>query len=175
MTAAVTAPAFVALGFDPGLVATGYGALAAGPRGAVLREAGVIRSRPQLSLEVRILEIYRETHVVLEEIGPDVIVLEDVFMHPHFPQSAITLAHVRGALCVAAAERGVPVESLAPAAVKRAVSGNGRAPKAQMQGVVARLLRISGSPSAHAADALALAIAAMSRRGYPLAEPGRPA
>jgi crossover junction endodeoxyribonuclease RuvC len=164
------APAFVAVAFDPGLVATGYGAVAAGPAGAFLRQAGVIRSDPRHALERRILEIYRDARAVLKETRPQVLVLEDVFTHPRFPQSVISIAHVRGALCLAAAECGIAVESIAPAAVKRAVGGHGRAPKAQLQGIVRGLLHLEAEPATHAADALALALAAVSRRGYRLAD-----
>ncbi|MGZ4581232.1 MAG: crossover junction endodeoxyribonuclease RuvC, partial [Nocardioidaceae bacterium] len=60
---------------------------------------------------------------------------------------------------VAAAKRGIPVALHTPSEVKAAVSGNGRADKAQIGAMVTRLLRLTAQPKpADAADSLALAI-----------------
>jgi crossover junction endodeoxyribonuclease RuvC len=68
-------------------------------------------------------------------------------------------AQVSGVVMVAAARRGIPVALHTPSEVKAAVTGNGRADKAQVGAMVTRLLRLSEAPRpADAADALALAI-----------------
>jgi crossover junction endodeoxyribonuclease RuvC len=60
---------------------------------------------------------------------------------------------------VCAARRGIPVVLHTPSEVKAAVTGSGRADKAQVGQMVARLLRLDAPPRpADAADALALAI-----------------
>jgi crossover junction endodeoxyribonuclease RuvC len=58
-----------------------------------------------------------------------------------------------------AARRGIPVALHTPSEVKAAVTGSGRADKAQVGAMVTRLLRLDAPPKpADAADALALAI-----------------
>ena len=65
---------------------------------------------------------------------------------------------------MAAARLGVPVALYSPNEVKLAVTGNGRADKAAVQMMVARLLNLSAIPkSPDAADALALACCHLSR------------
>jgi len=65
-----------------------------------------------------------------------------------------------------AARRGLPVALHTPSEVKAAVSGSGRADKAQVGAMVARLLRLDAVPKpADSADALALAICHIWRGG----------
>ena len=79
------------------------------------------------------------------------------------------MAHARGAVCLAAAHQGVPVVSFAPAEVKNAVVGSGRASKVQVQGTVQRVFGLAEPPHPNdVADALALAITGCYRQGSPL-------
>lgn len=96
------------------------------------------------------------------------IVMEDPFAHPGFPRTAIVMGQVCGVIQLAAAHAGVPVDALPPASVKRAVAASGQAGKRQVQRMVRVLLALGESPASHVADALALALAAASRRGLPL-------
>lgn len=160
------------LGLDPGLRYTGYAAAVGCGQGVLVREVGVLRV-PRGALGERLRDVYRDAVTLLEELRPDRVVLEDLFTHARHPRTAVHVAHVRGVLYLAAAQVGVPVESLPPAAVKRAVCGNGRAPKAQVQAAVLRLLGLSGDLDSHAADALALAATSLVRAGYPLDGAGR--
>ncbi len=166
----------IALGVDPGLRATGYCILQGDHLGCGVRALGVLQTAPG-DLSSALAEIYREITDLLEQIRPQVVVLEDLFAHQRFPRTALTLAHVRGAIALAVANAGVAVETLAPAAVKRALTGNGRASKAQVQAMVARILGLTGRPGSHSADAAALALTALSRRGVALTPPrqSRPA
>ena len=76
------------------------------------------------------------------------------------------MAHARGVICLAARQHGVTIAALAPAEVKRAIAGHGAASKEQIQHGVRRLLRLAALPApSHVADALALALTALSRAG----------
>jgi crossover junction endodeoxyribonuclease RuvC len=162
------------LGLDPGLHVTGYGMVEA--VGPVLRvaEAGVIRTDPRASLADRLGELYAGLRGVLADWCPGVIALEDVFAHPAFPRTGILIGHVCGVISLAAAERRIPVDTIAPAAVKRALVLSGRADKRQMQRMVRALLTLEREPASHVGDALALALVAFSRRGVALAPAGGP-
>jgi crossover junction endodeoxyribonuclease RuvC len=164
-TRAATARAGTALvlGFDPGLYRTGYGALRPGAARPQVVDAGVLTTRPADALERRLRVLYREVEALLRELRPGLVVLEDLFAHHAFPRTAIVLGHVRGVICLAAAAAEVGVLALAPSAVKRAVAGTGRASKAQIQAAVRVLLGLRAVGDAHAADALALAYAGLTR------------
>jgi len=83
-------------------------------------------------------------------------------------------AQVAGIAMVAAARRRIPVALHTPSEVKAAVTGSGRASKAQVQLMVSRLLELDDLPRpADAADALALAICHLWRPAGSLGAPQR--
>jgi crossover junction endodeoxyribonuclease RuvC len=107
---------------------------------------------------------------VLLKHEPHVMALEDLYAEYRFPRTALLMAHARGVICLAARQHAVPILPLSPAEVKRAVAANGAASKTQIQVGVQRLLRLSAPPRpSHIADALALALTALSRRAGRLA------
>jgi len=68
------------------------------------------------------------------------------------------LGQARGAVLAAIGASGLAVVEYAPASIKLAVAGSGRAGKDQIQRVVARLLGLASWPATDAADALAAAL-----------------
>lgn len=114
--------------------------------------------------------IYDGVDRVLATWAPALLVLEDLYTEYRFPRTALLMAHARGVICLAARQRDVSVLALAPAEVKRAITANGAASKAQIQTGVQRLLGLGAVPRpSHIADALALALTGLSRRGRGLA------
>jgi len=158
------------LGVDPGLVGTGWGLVEPAAGGAVVAASGVITTSADTPLAARIREIYDGVTDVLAKHEPALLVLEDLYTEYKFPRTALLMAHARGAICLAAAQRDVEVLALAPAEVKRAIAAHGAASKAQIQVGVQRMLRLPALPRpSHIADALALALTGLSRRGGRLA------
>lgn len=160
------------IGIDPGLNRTGYGvvdSLDHRSGGQVPVEGGVSRSKPKDALESRIFAIYSDIREVLDELRPDAMALEQLHSHYAFPKTAIIMGHVRGAVCLAAAERGIPVTDYAPTRVKHVLTGSGRAGKEQIQRAVAAQLGLAQPPSPNdVADAFALAICHALAVGSPL-------
>src|SRR5205809_1472386 len=131
------------LGVDPGLNVTGYGLLEQGRSGPLLLEGGVVRSARQgRPLEQRLQTIYAGIAAVLDEFHPDVLALEDLYTHRTRPATVITIAHARGVICLAAAQRGVPVMTYTAAQIKNHLTGQGRATKEQVQRMVQVTLRL---------------------------------
>ncbi len=156
------------LGIDPGLRATGYGLLESSEVGVALLEAGFIRTDDGTGLPARLQVIHQQVHRLLEQSRPSLIAVEDVYSALRYPRTAIIMGHVRGVVCLAAAELAIEVMTLPPAAVKRAIAGFGAASKGQVQQAVARLLRVPRPLDRHAADAVAMALTALSREGVTL-------
>jgi crossover junction endodeoxyribonuclease RuvC len=133
-------------------------------------ETGVITTGAALTLESRVQLVYDGLDRVLRTHAPELLVLEDLYTEYRFPRTALLMAHARGVICLAARQRDVPVLALAPAEVKRAIVANGAASKGQIQIGVQRLLGLPAAPRpSHVADALALALTGLSRRGARLA------
>jgi crossover junction endodeoxyribonuclease RuvC len=154
------------LGIDPGLVATGYAVLESTSGRPGVLAVGVVEAPSSLALEARLRLVYDGIATLLDKHDPAALVLEDLYAEYRFPRTALLMAHARGVVCLAARQRGVPVMALAPAEVKRAVTGNGAAGKEQIQRSVQRLLDLAEPPrSTHVGDALALAFTGLGRLG----------
>jgi crossover junction endodeoxyribonuclease RuvC len=101
---------------------------------------------------------------VLVSRAPDVMVLEDVFSAPRHPRAALLMAHMRGALCLAAGQRRLTVVPMTATTVKQRVTGNGHASKEQVQEMVFRLCGIDRQVMrADVSDAIALAVAGLNQ------------
>lgn len=144
------------VGVDPGSRATGYGVIeSAGGRSRCIAH-GVIRL-DQDTLPQRLLALLQELRQLLLEHRPQEVAMEEVFVRRNVA-SALVLGQARGAAICAVAEAGLPLHEYAPASIKLAVAGNGRAEKPQIQQMVKVLLNLPAAPTADAADALACAL-----------------
>ena len=146
------------LGIDPGLNTTGYGVLEIVGGQPRLLEGGVVRSNSRGTLSTRVQEIHDGVAEVIESLKPEVMALEKLYSHYDRPTTAILMGHARGVICMAAAKAGIAVEDYAATRVKKTLTGNGRAPKSQIQQAIQLELRLANLPEpADVADALAIA------------------
>jgi len=147
------------LGVDPGLTRCGLGVvegLAGRPLDLVA--VGVVRTPADLDLGARLVLVEREIERWLDLYQPEAVAVERVFSQ-HNVRSVMGTAQASAVAVLCAARRGIPVALHTPTEVKAAVTGSGRAEKAQVGIMVTRLLRLTETPRpADAADALALAI-----------------
>ena len=147
------------LGIDPGLNITGYGVLEVTPTGPKLCEAGVVRGKTRGSLTKRLLEIHTGLSEVIQALKPTVMSLEQLYSHYDRPRTSILMGHARGVICLAAEQAGIEVVHYSATQIKKILTGNGHAPKSQMQQAVQRELRLDVVPEpADVADALAIAL-----------------
>jgi crossover junction endodeoxyribonuclease RuvC len=146
------------IGIDPGLVATGFAVIAYDGTQIKVLECGEVCPSKKAELSVRLGTIYDRVSAVIEAHKPDVMVIEKLFSHPKFPQTAILLGHARGAAFVAAHRFGLKVVEIEASVAKRSITGSGRASKTQMQRMAAHLAGGQSMSSEHAADAFALAM-----------------
>jgi len=149
----------IVLGIDPGSATTGYGVVAQASDGAVsLLECGVIRTSAGEQLPARLRQIFEGVGEVLARHAVSALAIETVF-YARNVRTTVVLGHARGAALLAGALRELPVAEYAPAEVKKAIVGSGRATKEQMQFMVQQLLRLRTLPRpADAADAVAVAL-----------------
>ncbi len=146
------------LGIDPGTAACGYGIVhESGGRIRVL-QSGCWRTGARERPELRLRTIFDGVQQLIAEHAPDAVALEESFVGAD-ARIALFVGQARGAALVAAAAAGVECTEYAPARVKQAVCGYGRADKEQVQRMVKMILSLDAVPkTSHEADALAVAI-----------------
>lgn len=154
------------LGVDPGLTRCGLGVVE-GDRGRPLRmvAVGVVRTPTGDEPQERLLTLQVEIDQWLADHAPDAVAVERVFAKANI-KGIMGTAQASAVPMLAAARLGLPLVLHTPTEVKAAVTGNGRADKAQVTSMITRILQLPVAPRpADAADALALAICHIWRTG----------
>ncbi|MBT2441434.1 crossover junction endodeoxyribonuclease RuvC [Streptomyces sp. ISL-36] len=147
------------LGVDPGLTRCGIGVVeGVAGRPLTMLGVGVVRTAAAADIGVRLVGIERGIEEWMDRFSPELVAVERVFSQ-HNVRTVMGTAQASAVAMLCASRRGIPVALHTPSEVKAAVTGSGRADKAQVGAMVTRLLRLSAPPKpADAADALALAI-----------------
>ena len=143
------------LGIDPGSRITGYGVIEAAPAGNRHVASGCIRVAGEEDMPERLRKIVEGIREVSERYAPSELAIERVFVARN-AESALKLGQARGAALVAVPH--IPVFEYAATRVKQAMTGSGKASKAQVQHMVRVLLSLSEVPRTDEADALAVAL-----------------
>jgi len=118
---------------------------------------GLWRTPASQPLELRLKTIYEGVAGLVEEHAPDAVALEESYVGAD-ARIALSVGQARGAVLLAGAVAGVACAEYAPARVKQAVCGYGRADKGQVQRMVRMILGVEDEMSDHASDALAVAV-----------------
>lgn len=148
----------IILGIDPGIAIVGWGVIDF--TGNKLRPVayGAITTPAHTPVTKRLSAIYDELSALIDKYKPEAISVEELFFNTNV-KTAITVAHARGIILLCAAQKGVPEYEYTPLQAKQALTGYGRADKAQMQNMVKIMLGLNAVPKPDdVADALAIAI-----------------
>lgn len=146
------------LGVDPGTGLTGFGVIDAQRGSYRLVDGGVIKTTPNSALAERLNIIYEDISGVIAETRPDVVSVEKLFFAQNVT-TAIAVSHARGVILLAAEQARLAIAEYTPLQIKQALTGYGRAQKAQIQEMVKAVLKLKSLPQPDdCADALAAAI-----------------
>ncbi len=149
------------LGIDPGSGIIGFG-LIERKSSAKMLDAGVIRTTIGDETAMRLLELYTSLKELVEELKPDVAVVEKLFFAQNVT-TAMTVSQARGVILLCFAEANIPIYEYTPLQIKMAMTGYGRATKAQIQEMVRVQLGLKNKPKPDdCADALAAALTHIS-------------
>ncbi|MCC7010876.1 MAG: crossover junction endodeoxyribonuclease RuvC [Acidobacteria bacterium] len=160
-------------GIDPGSVRTGYGCVESDGTRHRLVACGAVSPPLASTLPERLRVIHDGLRELLRAHAPDCVAIETLF-HARNVRSALVLGQARGVAVLAVIEAGLRPYEYAPAEIKVAVTGYGRAEKTQMQQMVKLLLGLEVPPAPHdAADALAVALCHAQSAGSAHATPAR--
>jgi len=159
------------LGVDPGLAATGWSVLEPALPKPRLVACGTIRTAPGGDPGGRLALIFEGLRAAIAAHRPEAAAVEEALV-ARGAKSALRLGEARGVALLAAAEAGLPVHEYLPMRVKQSVAGYGHADKAQVARMVRHLVAATAEPdSAHAADAVAVALCHLGRGALPAAAP----
>lgn len=148
----------IIIGIDPGTAETGLGIIDAGGENIKLVHLECIKTKVEDPRPVRLEQIYKEIINKITQFEAEVLAIEQLFFNTN-AKSASAVGQAIGAAMLAAAKTKIPVFEYSPLAVKKNLTGYGRATKRDLQSTVRKHLRIRRLPRPqHAADALAVAI-----------------
>ena len=148
----------IVLGIDPGTANTGFGVISSDGRVVRALAHGSVKTRPRDDMAIRLAQIQRAIEELIEEHRPDAVALESLFIGAN-PRTILAVGQARGVVLASCGVRGIASSEYAPAQIKSALCGSGRADKQQVGRVVTMTLALREQPrSDHAADALAVAL-----------------
>ena len=150
----------IILGIDPGLETTGFGVVAYQNTKTEAKDFGVFVTKKRDTFPDRLHQIACDTAEIIRLWKPDVLAIEKLVFVKNVT-NGLLVAQARGVIVEQAAAKGIRVVEVAPTEVKKSVTGNGQAPKIQVQNMVQMILKLPETPKPDdAADALAVAITA---------------
>ena len=146
------------LGIDPGYGIVCYGMIDYVNNSYNVIDFGVIKTPKEESLPVRLAIIYDIVKELIKKNKPDQIAVEELFYFKN-QTTIIPVAEARGIILLAGIHECGEIFEYTPLQIKQALTGNGRAEKAQIQYMVKAILGLKETPKPDdAADALAVAI-----------------
>ena len=147
----------IILGIDPGYAIVGYGLIDSSKNNAVI-DYGVITTPKEDSIAVRLKTIEDALIYIIEKYKPDVLAIEELFYFKN-QKTVIPVAEARGVIVLTCQKLIGNIYEYTPLQIKQALTGIGRAEKAQVQYMVKTILGLKSIPKPDdAADALAVAL-----------------
>lgn len=149
----------VVIGIDPGLAIVGFGVIKSDRYGEYeVLDYGVIETPKEDSVPTRLEKIYKAINILIDTYKPDALAIEELFFNKNI-KTAIPVAEARGVVLLAAKQKLGKMYEYTPLQIKQALTGQGRAEKAQVQFMVKAILGLKEVPKPDdAADAVAVAI-----------------
>ena len=146
------------LGIDPGYATVGFGFVRYNAPRFAAGQYGTIITPASDPFDLRLNTIFESVCSLIDRYSPDAIAVEKLY-YANNAKTVIGVAEARGVILLAARQKNVPIYEYTPLQVKQAVTGYGKAYKAQVQEMTRRLLSLKQIPKPDdTADALAIAI-----------------
>ncbi|MEE2775459.1 MAG: crossover junction endodeoxyribonuclease RuvC [Acidobacteriota bacterium] len=154
----------IILGIDPGSRFTGWGILRSSGGNHTLVADGRISISTRDPMPQRLAALGRGVSEIVDRFAPDLAAVESAF-YGRNPRSLIVLAQARGAILASLATHELDISEYAPAEVKTAIAGTGRAGKEEVARMVTLLLGLdrTNPKPADTTDAIAVALCCAKR------------
>jgi crossover junction endodeoxyribonuclease RuvC len=150
----------IVLGIDPGTARCGYGLIEVSGQKLKYLECGCIETEKDKSPSVRLAEIHKDLLKIIKKTKPDLVAMEEIFIFKNL-KTAIKIGQAQGVIMLAVENQKIDLVEFTPLQIKQALTGYGRADKAQVQEMVKNILDLDRIPKPDdAADGLAAAMCA---------------
>lgn len=148
----------IILGIDPGIARVGWAAIQTLQSKLTPLGFDCIETQKEKKPEERLSEVHESLKGIIKTYHPDVMAVEDLFFATN-AKTAIGVGQSRGVILLTAFECGVPVVSYSPLAIKRTITGDGKADKKQVSRMVGMTLKLTKLPKLDdTTDAIAIAM-----------------
>ena len=153
------------IGIDPGLGRVGYGIIEIQSQKKILLDCGIIETKQNKKEEDRLLEIFNDLNTLIDHWKPDIAAVEKFFFYRS--STTISVVQARGVIMMVLASKKIKISEYAPAQVKLAITGTGKASKTEVLEAVMYNLDLEYAPKPDdSADALAIALTKLNEEGY---------
>jgi len=153
------------IGIDPGLARVGYGIIEVNNSIKKFLDCGIIETHKKKKEEDRLFEIYQDLIQLIEVWKPDCAAVEKFFFYKS--STTISVVQARGVIMMTLGSKNIPIKEYAPAQIKLAVTGTGKASKREILDSVMLSLNLTYAPKPDdSADALAIALTKLYEEGF---------
>ena len=153
------------IGIDPGLGRVGYGIIEIQSQKKILLDCGIIETKQNKKEEDRLLEIFNDLNTLIDHWKPDIAAVEKFFFYRS--STTISVVQARGVIMMVLASKKIKISEYAPAQVKLAITGTGKASKTEVLEAVMYNLDLEYAPKPDdSADALAIALTKLNEEGF---------
>ena len=153
------------IGIDPGLARVGYGIIEATNGNKKLLDCGIIETSKDNMEEKRLLEIFQDLQTLINKWNPNYAAVEKFFFYKS--STTISVVQARGVIMMTLGLLGIPISEYAPAQIKLAISGSGKANKKEILNSVMSELNLNYAPKPDdSADAVAIALTKIYEAQY---------
>jgi len=147
----------IIIGIDPGLARVGYGIIEVKEDEKILLDCGIIETKKEHKEENRLLEISIDLKELISKWKPDYAAVEKFFFYKS--STTISVVQARGVIMMTLGSFDIPISEYAPAQIKLAITGSGKATKKDVLDSVMYSLKLDYPPKPDdSADALAIAL-----------------
>ncbi|MDD3793599.1 MAG: crossover junction endodeoxyribonuclease RuvC [Candidatus Gracilibacteria bacterium] len=147
----------IILGIDPGTTTIGFSLIKKEKSKIKLIDYGIFKTTPKIELKYKIFEIGNDINEIIKKYNPDILSIEKLFFQTN-TKTAIDVAQARGVIIYECIKNGLKIQEYTPLQVKKAITGNGKANKLQLQNAIKILFGLESIPKPDdAADAIGLA------------------
>jgi len=147
----------IILWIDPWTTTIGFALIEKNNSNFKLIDYGIFSTTPKLEQKYKLLEIWADIKTILDKNKPDLIVIEKLFFQTNV-KTAIDVAEARWVIIYETIKSNLKVLEYTPLQVKKAITWNGQAKKAQLQNAIKILFWLEEIPKPDdAADAIWLA------------------